>query len=170
MVPDDDEDEATKRFFAMTEDEMLVVDRDARKAEKSAKRNPRTIAIRVALVALAVLVVVGGLAGAFYLGYGYPTQEQTVTSLMDAYKSGGAYTQYWVAVPTTDVKQAMRALPAKFDSFRIDGVDRAALRSTVLVVVSLDSGSTLSYKVQLAREGVGWKVVGVANRWGSTAD
>jgi hypothetical protein len=115
-----------------------------------------------------IALVAGAFAGAFYLGYGYPTQEQTVTSLLDSYRTGASYTAYWVAVPPTDVKQAMRALPAKFASFHIDGVDRAAAKSTVLVVVSLDSGSTLSYKVQLAREGVGWKVVGIQNRFVST--
>jgi hypothetical protein len=114
--------------------------------------------------------VAGAIVGAFYLGYGYPTQEQTVTSLLDAYRAGKPFSEFWVAVPPTDVTQEMRALPAKFASFKIEGVDRAARASTVLVIVSLDSGSTLSYKVTLAREGVGWKVVGVANRWGSTAN
>jgi tetratricopeptide (TPR) repeat protein len=167
LIPDAD-DEATKRFFAMTEGEMRDADREARKAERSAKRTPKAIVLRVAVVAVAVALVVGGLAGAFALGYGYPTQEQTVTSLLDAYRAGTAYTDFWVAVPPTDVKQEMRALPAKFTSFRIEGVDRAATTSTVLVIVSLDSGSTLSYKVQLAREGVGWKVVGIQNRWSSS--
>jgi tetratricopeptide (TPR) repeat protein len=164
LLPEDGE-QATKRFFEITEGEMKVADREARKAERAAKRTPQGMALRVGLVLLAVLVVVGGLAGAFFLGYGYPTQEQTVTSLLNAYKSGGTYTDFWVAVPPTDVKQAMRALPAKFASFRIEGVDRTAQKSTVLVRVVLDSGSNLSYTVQLAREGVGWKVVGVANRW-----
>ena len=167
LLPEDGE-QATKRFFEITEGEMKEADREARKAERSAKRTPGAIWLRVGLVLLAVLVVAGGLAGAFYLGYGYPTQEQTVTSLLDAYKSGGAYTELWVAVPPTDVKQEMRALPAKFASFRIEGVDRSALKSTVLVMVTLDSGSNLSYKVDLAREGVGWKVIGVANRWVSS--
>jgi Tfp pilus assembly protein PilF len=169
LLPDADDD-ATKRFFDMTEGEMREAGREARKVERSAKRTPKAIALRVAIVLGAIAIVVGGLAAAFYLGYGYPTQEQTVTSLLDAYRAGTTYADFWVAVPTADVTQEMRALPAKFASFRIDGVDRAATTSTVLVVVSLDSGSTLSYKVELAREGVGWKVVGLQNRWGSASD
>ncbi len=167
IVPDEG-DEATQRFFAITEGEMRDADREARKAARAALRTPKAIALRVGLAVLGVAVVAGLLAGAFYLGFGYPTQEQTVTGLFDAYRTGGTYTSYWVAVPPTDIKQEMRALPAKFASFKIEGVDRAAAASTVLVVVSLDSGSTLSYKVHLAREGVGWKVVGVENRFAST--
>jgi tetratricopeptide (TPR) repeat protein len=165
----DAEDEATARFFNMTELEMREADREVRKAERSAKRTPKAIVLRIAAFVLVVAVLAGAVGGVLYLGYGYPTQEQTVTGLLDAYRSGQPYTSFWVAVPQTDVKQEMRALPAKFVSYRIQGVARAATVSTAVVVIKLDSGSDLSYDVQLAREGMGWKVVGVKNRWNSTA-
>jgi len=167
-LPDAD-DEATARFFSITEQEMLDADRVVRKAERSAKRTPKAIALRVLTGLLIVGAVAGLFGGTLYLGYGYPTQEQTVTGLLDAVRAGTSYVDYWVAVPPTDIRQEMRALPAKFDGYEVRGVDRAALRSTVLVVVELDSGVKLSYDVQLAREGVGWKVLGVKNHWGSTA-
>lgn len=167
-LPDAD-DEATARFFAITEDEMRDEDRAVRKAERSAKRTPKAIALRVLVGLLIVAAVAGLFGGTLYLGYGYPTQEQTVTGLLDAYRSGTPYVDFWVAVPPTDVRQEMRALPAKFVSYEVRGVARKALRSMVLVVVQLDSGVKLSYDVQLAREGVGWKVFGVKNHWGSTA-
>ena len=169
LIPDG-EDEATKRFFSITEGEMKDTDRENRKAERKAKRTPKVIVLRVLGVLLVLIVVVGGLGGAFYAGFGYPTQEQTVTGLLDAYRANANYTDFWVAVPTADVKQEMRALPAKFTSYTISGVDRAVAKSKVLVVVKLESGSTLSYDVQLAREGVGWKVVGLANSFGSTGN
>lgn len=166
LIPDADDD-ATKRFFDMTEGEMRDADREARKAERSAKRTPKALALRIGAVVLAIVLVGGGLAGAFYVGYGLPTQEQTVSGLLEAYRSGASTTDFWVAVPSADVTQAMRVLPAKFASFRIEGVNRGTLTSTALVVVALDSGSTLSYKVSLAREGVGWRVDGIQNRFGS---
>jgi tetratricopeptide (TPR) repeat protein len=168
VLPDAD-DEATARFFSRTEEDMKVADREARKAERKANSNPKAIVLRIVAIVLAVLVVAGGVGGALYAGYGYPTQEQTVTGLMDAYRSGQPYSSYWVAVPPTDVQQAMRALPAKFASYRIEGVNRASTTSTAVVIIRLDSGSDLAYDVQLAREGVGWKVVGIKNRWSSTS-
>jgi tetratricopeptide (TPR) repeat protein len=166
----DTEDEQTARFFNMTEDEMREADKVARREKRAEKRTPRSIALRIALIALAVIVVAGGVFGVLYAGFGFPTQEQTVSGLIDAYRSGDPYTQFWVAVPTADVKEQMRALPAKFESYDIAGIERAATRSTVVVVIKLDSGTTLSYDVKLAREGVGWKVIGVDNRWNSTGN
>lgn len=170
VLPDVD-DEATRKFFTRTEDEMRKVDRAARKQERSQKRTPKRVVLTVAIVLVVVLVIGGGLGAAFYLGYGYPTQEQTVTGLLDAYRSGSAsYADYWVAAPAADVTQAMRALPATFTSYRIDGVDRASADSTVAVSVSLQSGASQSFLLLLEREGVGWKVVGLRNNWGSVAN
>ena len=97
-----------------------------RRAKRSARRGgpPHGRAPRRRHGAVA-LVVVGGLAAAFYGGFGYPTQEQTVTGLLDAYRSGTSYSGFWVAVPVADVAQEMRSLPAKFACFSIQGVDRA---------------------------------------------
>jgi hypothetical protein len=38
----------------------------------------------------------------------------------------------------------------------------------VTVTVNLEKGTPLHYRISLGREGVGWKVVGVDNDWGST--
>lgn len=164
----DAEDEQTAKFFNMTEDEMRDADRAARREKRAEKRTPKSIALRIAFVVLAVLVLAGAVFGLLYAGFGYPTQEQTVSGLIDSYRSGDPYTQFWVAVPSADVKEEMRALPAKFESYEIAGIDRGATSSTVVVVIKLDSGTALSYDVKLAREGVGWKVIGVDNRWSST--
>lgn len=167
LLPDAD-DEATQRFFTMSEDEMRNAERSARKQERAGKRTPKAIILRVAIALAVVVFIGGGLAGAFYLGYGYPTQEQTVTGLLEAYRTGSpSYTDYWVGAPSADVTQEMRALPAQYTGFAIEGVDRASVASTVAVAVSLDSGFRQSFLIRLEREGVGWKVVGIQNRWGS---
>jgi hypothetical protein len=159
--------EATQAFFDRSETEMLEADRAVRKAARSARLTPRAIALRAGIALLAVLAVAGVLGGLLYAGYGYPTQEQTVSSLLDAYRSGASYTDYWVAVPQTNVKQEMDQLPATFASYRISGVDRSALKSTARVIVRFDTGAELAYDVNLTREGVGWKVNGVKNVWSS---
>ena len=166
-LPDTD-GEATKRFFDRSEDEMRTADRAARKAARSARLTPRVLALRAGIALLVVLVVAGIMGGLLYAGYGYPTQEQTVSSLIDAYHKGGSYTEFWVAVPPANVQQEMDQLPAKFASYRISGVNRAARTSTVRVTVRLDSGAEMAYDVSLTREGVGWKVTGIKNAWSSS--
>ena len=166
-LPDVDT-EATQRFFDRSEDEMVEAERADRKAARSAKRTPRGIAFRVGLVLLAIVVVAGVFGGLLYAGFGYPTQTQTVSSLLDAYRSGASYSEFWVAVPQTNVVQEMDQLPAEFASYRVSGVNRSALSSTARVIVRFDTGAELSYDILLTREGVGWKVVGIKNVWSST--
>jgi len=168
-LPDAD-GEATQAFFDRSEDEMRETDRAERKAARVAKLTPRGIAVRVGITLLVVLAIAGVFGGLLYAGYGYPTQEHTVSSMLDAYRSGAPYIEYWVAVPQTNVKREMDQLPATFASYRISGVDRSATKSTARVIVRFDTGAELAYDVVLTREGVGWKVMGVKNAWGSTTD
>lgn len=165
----DEVDAREARFFTMSEEEMRAEGRKAKKAARKAARTPAKIAARILLVIAVIAVVVGGAGSVIYFGYGYPTQEQTVTGVLQAYRSGTPYTDFWVAVPQTDVKQEMRQLPARFASFSIQGIDRSALKSTARVLVKLDTGSQLTYDVLLVREGVGWKVDGIRNTWTSTS-
>jgi tetratricopeptide (TPR) repeat protein len=161
LLPDAD-DESAQRFFTMTEDDMRTVDRQVRKKDREQKRTPKFLWTRIGLTLAVVLLVGGGLFGAFYLGYGYPTQEQTVTGLLDAYHAGSpTYTDYWVGAPSADVATEMRRLPATFTGFAIEGVDRSAVDSTVAVSVSRENGGPQRFLFLLEREGVGWKVVGV---------
>ncbi len=161
-------DERETRFFSMSEAEMRVEARKARKAERRAARTPARIAARVAVIVAIVVVLAGAAGGAIYLGYGYPTQEQTVDGMLQAYRGGRPYAAYWVAVPQGDVAQEMRQLPARFASFKIVGVDRSALTSTARISVTLETGTPLAYDILLVREGVGWKVDGIRNTWNST--
>lgn len=160
-----DEDNA---FFTRTEEDMRQADKAARKAERAQRRAGRSPAGMIALVTIVVLVFVGVLVGAWYTGFGYPTQQATVAGMIDTYRSGGDVAEFWVAVPATDVKQEMRLLPARFKSYAIGAVEAGPMRSRVRVTVTLDEKATLAYDVLLVREGVGWKVNGIRNAWRST--
>jgi hypothetical protein len=140
----------------------------AEKAVRKKGGGVRRIVTRVLVTVVILAVLAGGFGGVLYFGYGYPTQEQTVTSLLNAYEAGQPYAGYWVAVPQGDLQKQMMQLPARFTSFTITGVDRSALRSTARVRVRLSSGALLDYDVQLIREGVGWKVDGIHSLFNST--
>ena len=166
IAPVVDEEEAT--FFTRTEDEARDVGRQAAKDERRAKHTGKGLALRIGLAVLVVLLVLGGVAGAWFFGVGYPTQTTTVSGLMDAYKAGTAYASYWVAVPPAGIDTEMRLLPARFESYTVDKVDGGPTTSTARVVVRLQKDATLTYQISLVREGVGWKVNGISNDWRST--
>jgi tetratricopeptide (TPR) repeat protein len=159
--------QAVDEFFARTDKEMKEIDREMRRKERDERRSGTNPWARAAAVALLVIVVVGGSAGIFFAGYGFPTQQQTVSGMLDAYKAGRAVTDFWVAAPAADVGKEMATIPPTFSDARIDRVDRTAFTSKVQVTVQLQKGAPLRYRISLSREGVGWKVVGIDNDWGT---
>jgi tetratricopeptide (TPR) repeat protein len=154
-------------FFAMTEQEMRVRDREARRTEREARRGSRRPWATVGVVVASVAVIAALLVALFMWGVGYPTQRMTVSGMLKARSAGGPVATYWVAVPTTDIDKEMAKLPPMTD-FVIESLDRSPRTSLVVVTVTPQSGSPLSYQISLAREGVGWKVTGVENDWRST--
>lgn len=160
------DDAAVADFFAATDEQLKERDREARRAERHA-RGPFAIWRTVAIVVVAVLVVVGALAAAYEMGFGWPTQSETVGSMLSAYQSGGAVDGYWVAAPSNDVKKEMAKIPP-MTGFAIGEIDRGATTSKVAVTVTPKSGAALHYTITLSREGVGWKVSAVDNDWSST--
>lgn len=160
-----DDDDA---FFTRTEQEARDVGKQAAREERRRKLSGRGLALRIGAAVLAVLLVLGGLAGAWYVGVGYPTQAATVSGMLDAYRAGTDVAGFWVAVPPTDVKQEMRKLPARFESYEIDGGEAGPATATAKVTVRMQKNATLSYTISLVREGVGWKVNGIQNDWRST--
>ncbi|MDA3936361.1 MAG: tetratricopeptide repeat protein [Actinomycetota bacterium] len=160
-------DEAVNSFFAISEDEMRDKDRAARRADRIARKDRRS-PLAVALIgALVAAIVIGGLAAAYFAGYGYPTQTMSVEGMLDAHASGEPVDGYWIAVPPADLDKEMAKLPP-LKGFSVESIDRSAKSSEVSVIVTPEDGADLHYRITLSREGVGWKVTGVENDWSST--
>lgn len=159
-VSDDDEVGA---FFAMSDEEMRDRDRSQRRAQK-AERGPWAL---IGTVLVGLVLVIALFAGAFLMGVGYPTQQMTVSGMLDARAGGRPVAAYWVAVPTADIDKEMAKLPPMRE-YEIGEIERSPRTSRVSVIVTPESGAPLSYEITLAREGVGWKVTGVENDWRST--
>ena len=157
---------AVADFFSATEEELKARDREARRAERHA-RGPWAVWRTVLIAIVTLAVVVGALVGAFELGYGWPTQGQTVGGLLTAFQTGSAFDSYWVAAPTKDITKEMAKIPP-VKSFTIDNVTQGAMTSRAAITVTPKTGAALHYTITLSREGVGWKVSGVDNDWRST--
>ncbi len=157
------DDAAVADFFSVTDEQLKQRDRELRRATKSGRGWVRPTII----VAVLVVVLAAVLGGAYYYGFGFPTQQQTVSGLLEAHGAGESVDSYWVAVPSKDVAKEMAKVPP-LKSFTIDGVQMDPQTSTVAVTVVPKTGAPLHYTITLAREGVGWKVSGVENDWRTT--
>lgn len=154
---------AVADFFNVTDEQLKQRDREMRRGRKSGS------GLRAMIVAaVGVVVVLAVLGGAYLFGFGFPTQQQTVSGLFTAYGAGDPVASYWVAVPTKDVAKEMAKVPP-LKSFDLNGVSMRSQTSTAAVTVVPKTGAPLHYTVSLTREGVGWKVSGIDNDWRSTS-
>ena len=160
-------DEEIADFFSVTEEELKERDRDARREGRSYGRTKGGIGKTLIVLGVIVVLLAGLLGGAYALGFGFPTQEQTVSKLLVAHGAGDSVERYWVAVTEKDIAKEMAKIPP-LKSYNVDGVTMHATDSVVLATVTPKSGAPLHYTLTLRREGVGWKVTGVENDWRST--
>jgi Tfp pilus assembly protein PilF len=154
-------------FFSVTEEQLKERDRDARREGRSHGPSRGGIGRTLAVLGVILVLVVGLLGGAYALGFGFPTQEQTVSKLLAAHTVGDPVDSYWIAVTEKDIAKEMAKIPP-LKSYNVDGVTMHANDSVALATVTPKSGAPLHYTFTLRREGVGWKVTGVENDWRST--
>jgi tetratricopeptide (TPR) repeat protein len=160
------DEEAVEEFFSATDEELKARDREARRAARH-ERGPWAVWRSVIIGVVVVVVLVAGLVVAYQMGYGWPTQTQTVGGMLSAFQSGDPVDGYWVAAPTKDISKEMAKIPP-VKSFSVDNVTMGATTSKADVTVTPRTGAALHYTITLSREGVGWKVSGVDNDWSTT--
>ena len=91
-------------------------------------------------------------------GYGYPTQESVARGL---FSDTANASQYFVeSMGEDNVEAAMRGV-VQDDNVTIDGVDKSMSTSTVYVSAKTAEGGDVDYKVDMARDLLGWKVSGI---------
>jgi Tfp pilus assembly protein PilF len=156
------DDEAVADFFSVTDEQMRVRDRDARRANREQKRGGGW-KIVVAMVGVVLAIVALG-AAAYFFGFGWPTQKQSAVGMITAHRDGKSVDTFWVAVPGKDLSKEMAKVPP-VKSYTVDSLARGAQASTVAMTITPKDGAPLHYTVTLAREGFGWKVTGVENDW-----
>lgn len=159
------DDDAVADFFSLTDEQMRVRDREARRSDR--EQNRRSPWKSIAVVAVIVVAVVALFGGAYAFGFGWPTQQQSTAGMLVAHKDGKPVEPYWVAVPGKDLAKEMAKVPP-VKAFIINDVERSAQDSTVTVTVTPKDGAPLHYSITLSREGVGWKITGVENDWRTT--
>ena len=146
-------------FFDISEQEMAQIEMDNR----SIRRKHGHSGLRGFLVFLLFLLLVGGgLAYAYYSGYGWPLQESVVEDLFTTNASGGDVSTLVSSSLSEEERQAIEAvLPDGATGVTVEGVDRSMNESSALVTVTLSAGGEQNYEVSLVRDGIGWKVTGV---------
>lgn len=146
-------------FFTLSESEMIQQD----KKEMKVRRRHRHLGLKIFLTILVLLLIVaGGLGFAYTRGYGYPTQQDTLTKLFEAVSDGADADSYLASGLSDDAKSVLVSSIPVDAVPTIEGLDKSMTESTATVSVELSKGGTMEYTVDFVREGIGWVVSGIS--------
>lgn len=154
-------------FFTLSEHEMVQQDR----AEAKVRRKHRHLGLKIFLTILVILVIAGGgLAFAYTRGFGFPTQQDTLTKLFEA-ASSDAPTDEFLASGLDDSQRAVIVASIPKDATAtIEGMDAGMSETKATVKVTLKQGGEMTYEVDFTREGLGWAVCAIASDFGVSGD
>ncbi len=146
-------------FFSVTEEELVNNDR----------RRRRGGARRVFTAILVIVLLLGAACGvAYYLGFGWPTQESVAQELFAKKASGEDVSQFISGSVDDETRQRIESLVPKSTATSIGGVTRAMNASEVVLTATLEEGASKTYSVHMVRDGIGWKVSTIEEQYAST--
>ncbi len=107
-------------FFTLSEHEMVQQDR----AEAKVRRKHRHLGLKIFITILLILVVAGGgLAFAYTRGFGFPTQQDTLTKLFEAASSDAATDEFLASGLDDSQRAVIVASIPKDATATIEGMD-----------------------------------------------
>lgn len=145
-------------------------EKQQKKAEKKqAKKQKKHHPVRVVFITLLVLCfcALGVTAAGYFTGFGIPSQETVVTDAFTARTNDQDLDGYIAAGVSNTQRRLIESVIPRDASVTIDGVDRSMNESMVSCVAKLDDGGTQTFKFQLVRDGLGWKISNVETTYAS---
>ncbi len=149
---DDGYTSGDERFFNASDEELELYSKNI--AKKDRKRRNVGLKFLVFLFAL-LLIAALGCVFLYTQGYGYPTQESVVQELFADTSNAEQY--FSDSVSSDSINSQMRAV-VQDSNVTVNAVERSMSGSTVYVTATADGGGEISYRVDLVRDLIGWKV------------
>lgn len=144
------------QFFEASEDEIVELSKGL--AKKDRKRRNIGLKILVFFIVIIVLALAAAVF-AYTQGYGWPTQQMVVEELFADPEN--AYENVFVSTLSEENVKSMMSSVVEDDNITIDGLNRSMTDSTAFVSAKTSKGGTITYKINLIRDLIGWKVTGV---------
>ena len=155
-------------FFTMTESEMIQQDR----RETKIRRKKRHTGLKVFIVLLLLIIIAaGGLGFAYTRGFGFPSQQDAISGLLQAVNSGEDANQYLSPNLSDDAKSMITSsLEGLGDATAtVTGLDAGMTESDATVDVTMPQGGTVTYQVHFVRSSnhIGWAVESLTMDFGT---
>ncbi|MDO4182262.1 MAG: tetratricopeptide repeat protein [Coriobacteriia bacterium] len=135
------------------------IDQWQRNFTKSGKKKRHTgLKIFLTLLIIVILLAAAGVF-AYTQGYGYPMQN-TVAEKLFANPTAASTDVFSAGLSDAKIQSIKDTITADSTAV-VDAVDRGMNESTVYVTAKTPEGGSAQYKVQMTRDGIGWKVADV---------
>ncbi len=146
------EDDNQDRFFNASEEELEQWSKGLAKQD----RKRRNVGLKVFIVIIIVIIVLFIAAIVAYTqGFGFPTQQSVAEQLF----SDPEHAKDEVFADPDEASLAN--IVVQDNNVVIDGVDRSMSDSTVYVSATTPEGGTLTYRLTMVRDFIGWKISNV---------
>jgi len=149
--------EDVERFFALSDKEVAEQGR-----EKMKKERGKFFWVKWVLLIVILLGGIGGGGAALYFsGFGLPSAETTVTSLLDSYAEGRSIAEYWTFDTQANIESEMVIVPIPAN-FTIDSIESGSSEAVVRTSITTAGDEVFEFSFEMVREGFGWKIEGVS--------
>lgn len=163
-------------FFTLPDDgpddlSVLLQQNNLKKPHRRGK-----VVLIIVIIILALLIAAGVL---FWQGFGWPTQESVIQTMLEKNAAGEDVSDCWITVSDEEeavkIEKIMNSV-APSTNYTIDYLDKGMMESEAIVTVALPEGGTVRYNVSLARDfsgpisWIGWKINGIEFAFPSAQD
>ena len=142
-------------FFSVTEEDLMQAGAPVKKKKKGGLAK----FFIVLLIILALLSAAGGYA--YYMGYGWPTQQTIVEDAFQTKTDNGDLGQYVADNVSSEMRKKIDSSIPASATVVIDGVDQDMTQTVVRATATLSQGGKQTYEFKLVRDGISWKIASV---------
>lgn len=141
------------RFFETSDEELEALSKNL--AKKDRKRRNIGLKILVFFIVLIVLALGAAIFG-YIQGYGWPAQDAVVKQLFE--DPQGAGEGVFIDTLSEESIKSMCAPVVTDANVAIDGMNKSMTDSVVYATATTPEGGSLTYRISMVRDLIGWKV------------
>ena len=147
-------------FFTATDAELMETGRRQLRKERKLRHTGLKVFLGIIIV---LILALGTCVIAYMQGVGIPSQQTVIEEFFGAHAAGESVDKYWIDKAYADRATFNRLLDgvAKSKDVAILSLESDMTEATVLADVKLSEGGIVHYQIKMARDGIGWKLIGI---------
>lgn len=150
-------DNTRNTFFDTSEDEL---ERLSRSMAKKDRRN-RNVGLKILIAIIVVVLVALGASVALYMqGFGIPDQQTVVQQLFNDPDAASEAQLFSEGLSESSIESMLDPVVQASD-VQLDALEATATESVAYATAPTGKGGSVTYKISLVRDFIGWKIAGI---------